>query len=285
MTLDRPIIVVGTHRSGTTFLGEVLERHPDVAYWVEPRHVWTFGNAFKPDDVLVGSDARERVAKKIRGVFGKFTERHGVARFAEKTPSNCLRLPFIDAVFPDCRFVHIHRDGRGVVRSTREKVSTQGPEMKWVFRRLAGTPVYEWPALASRFMLTFGSRLRGKPMAYWGPRPPGWRTWLERGDAHHVLLAKQWSGTIRPVLEFRESMPAERWMDIGYAEFTRDPVRTTERVLEWAGLSKDSGVLGYVEEKADPGRVDRWREAFTADELEDMRPIVESDLLALGYEW
>ena len=38
--VSRPILVVGTHRSGTTLLGRALGHHPEVAYWEEPRHVF-----------------------------------------------------------------------------------------------------------------------------------------------------------------------------------------------------------------------------------------------------
>jgi hypothetical protein len=35
----------------------------------------------------------------------------------EKTPANAIRIPFIDALYPDCVFVHIVRDGRHTTAS------------------------------------------------------------------------------------------------------------------------------------------------------------------------
>jgi hypothetical protein len=122
-------------------------------------------------------------------------------------------------------------------------------------------------------------------MAYWGPRPPGWRSWVEDNLPQHVMLAKQWAGTIKPVLEFRETIGPDRWMDLAYADLTRDPTKTIGDVLDWLDVSRDPGVLEFVEQQADPGRVDRWREAFTEQELEDMRPEIEGPLHALGYQW
>lgn len=37
--VKKPIILLGCARSGTTLLGSILEQHPDVAYWVEPRPI------------------------------------------------------------------------------------------------------------------------------------------------------------------------------------------------------------------------------------------------------
>ena len=56
-----PIILIGTHRSGTTWLGQVLSRHSSLAYWVEPRYVWSWGNNYKPDDVLTKINAKPRI--------------------------------------------------------------------------------------------------------------------------------------------------------------------------------------------------------------------------------
>ena len=97
---EPPVILVGTQRSGTTWLGDLFALHPRLAYWPEPRHVWTWGNSYKPDDVLTEADARPVVVRHIRSVFERFVRRHGKDRLVEKTPSNCLRVPFVHAVFP-----------------------------------------------------------------------------------------------------------------------------------------------------------------------------------------
>ena len=36
----RPVVILGAARSGTTLLGELLSRVPEVAYWVEPKSLW-----------------------------------------------------------------------------------------------------------------------------------------------------------------------------------------------------------------------------------------------------
>ncbi|MBK7216095.1 MAG: sulfotransferase [Candidatus Promineofilum sp.] len=41
-------------------------------------------------------------------------------RLLEKTPENCLRLPFLQALFPDARVLFLVRDGRANVHSLLE---------------------------------------------------------------------------------------------------------------------------------------------------------------------
>lgn len=282
-TISQPILVIGTHRSGTTFLGGTLARHRDVAYWEEPRHIWAHGHAFNRDDVLTAEDATPKITAYIRGAFADFLAKSGKRRLLEKTPSNCLRLDFIDRIFPDARYLHIYRDGRAVVRSTSE-VNQGTPHAEWVWKRLTGTPITEWPALIPRAARTFGRKLTGRKMAYWGPCPPGWKRWVQE-DAPHVILAKQWRYTIEPVLDFRERVDAARWIDMAYEDFMREPVDRIVQLQEFAGLGVDDRVVEFVRTTVDPTRQGKWRDELTDDVLADIRPVMEPALERLGYAW
>lgn len=44
----------------------------------------------------------------------------GPIRLLEKTPENCLRLPFLQALFPDARIIYLIRDGRSNINSLIE---------------------------------------------------------------------------------------------------------------------------------------------------------------------
>jgi len=261
----------------------VIGSHPDVAFLNEPRHVWVWGNAYRRDDVLTAKDARPLVKRHIRRVFSNFLERSGKPRLLEKTPSNCLRLPFIQQVFPDARFVHIFRDGRAVLRSTRKMQSAQ-PAGHWVVKRIAGTPPWEWPALAPRFWRTFGARALGRPMRYWGPCPPGWRRWVE-DDPRHVILAKQWVGSVEATLEFRDTAQPEHWLDIRYEDLVADPIVQLRRVLAFADLREDPDHLERVRQVVDPTRQAKWRTEVEDSVLEDTRSVFEPVLGRLGYDW
>src|SRR5688572_17089878 len=136
MSTASPILFIGTQRSGTTWMGSVLAKHPRLAYWPEPRHVWTRGNSYRPDDRLTAADARPRVARHIRDTFAHFVQERGKERLVEKTPSNCLRIPFLRAVYPDAKIILVVRDGRSVIRSTDEILEKGVPTDRMVQRAL-----------------------------------------------------------------------------------------------------------------------------------------------------
>ena len=109
-------LVVGCARSGTSILGELLAAHPSVAYVFEAQRTWDqVGNARDQSHRLVAADATPEARAQIRAWFAE--QLGSAALVVEKTPRNILRLPFVRAVFPEARVIHIVRDGRDVACS------------------------------------------------------------------------------------------------------------------------------------------------------------------------
>ena len=90
--LDRPIVIVGPPRSGTSILMNLLAEHPGLARVNEPRITWRYGNE-RGSDALRPEQARPDVRAHIRERFAAMIREQGAARMVEKTPSNALRRP------------------------------------------------------------------------------------------------------------------------------------------------------------------------------------------------
>jgi hypothetical protein len=146
MAIDRPIFIVGPHRSGTTLLYKILAEHPALGHLnranhrfpalpyfahlltrlgapddpQEAQHVWDRLWTLRDDRMDAGD-----VTAAHRAYFPPLVERvlrlRKRARFLAKYPRLSLRLGWLDALFPGCFFVHVVRDWRAVMRSTVER--------------------------------------------------------------------------------------------------------------------------------------------------------------------
>jgi len=281
MELDRPIILLGAARSGTTLLGHIVTRHPSVAFWGEPRPVWMHGHAYQDHDELDETDATPEVARYVRDAFERYVSEAGRARFAEKTPSNCLRVRFIHALFPDCRVVHIIRDGRATVRSILAE-QRKPPGKGRLRKRLRETPVRDWPAYVPVVMRTlWRSKVMRQRSTWWGPRPREWKAWLDLPP--HVQAARQWRACVEAAIRDGRTLPPETYLEIRYEDLIRRPLEIVEEVRKFADLSNAEAVREYIHTHVDADRPSRRHDPLDArverDVVEETRPLLQQ----LGY--
>jgi len=129
-----PIIVYGPPRSGTTYLMEILNRHPDVHVSRETRlFVWAhrtlnletheFYSLLDHREQFI-DHLREAYPELIRSFYGKLSP--DARYWGDKNPhyaspdsDGCLQT--IVDLFPGARFINIIRDGRGTVASVLRK--------------------------------------------------------------------------------------------------------------------------------------------------------------------
>lgn len=281
--LDRPIIVVGSPRSGTTLLGDLLEAHPALAYMQEPRLLWRYGNDGK-SDALRPDDARPEVCQHIRGKLARFVADSGRPRLLEKTPSNSLRLGFIDRVLPECRIVHIMRHGVQSVLSIRRfweqyagvrvkgRIGRRFKELDW--RR---APYYAREALHVLLPRRL-SRIAGRPV--WGPRIPGIDGLVRDLDLLDVCCL-QWRMCVEAACAYGRTLPDERYMECRLENMSPELLR---EVLEFAELDDAPELWERFEQRFDPTQpAGRLTGADPAD-IDRILAWTEPTLRWLGYE-
>lgn len=279
--IRQPIIVIGSARSGTSLLSKFLGMHPDVAYLGEPRPIWTRGHAYRGDDALGREDLTPRVADYIDRRFAEFLGRAGRSRLVEKTPSNCFRIPFIHELYPDCRIIHIFRDGRDVVHSLL-RVATKRPSGRAVVERLRQTPPWEWPGYLPMFFRTFWrTNVLGVPASHWGPRPPGWREWLDLPP--HIARAHQWKASVEAALRDGRTLHPENYLELRYEEFVRDPEEGYDRIFRFAELTPTPIVAARARERIDVDRASRWQSTLSEKQEGEVLEVILPALRSLGY--
>jgi hypothetical protein len=253
---DRSLFVLGTRRSGTTWLSELLLAHPDIGgpgtyeseqgdnlpmeslmfgaiadLWVSSRRVDLDGfNAFLGWDDLSAALRRfcDQMFLSARDHYSP-----GASWYLDKSPDNVDRIPILAAVYPDGWYVNIVRDGRDVTKST---MAAPFPDITSI-----GDAVTTW--------------VRGV------------------GDVQ------------------REGWRLERLLEVRYEQLHADPLGEVSRIFEWLGVPVTDEILAEVQPRtgkqvarlgSGPPQRSKWRDM----DPDDLAMVYEigGDLLAeLGY--
>ncbi len=257
--LDFPISIIGAARSGTTLLAEILSQHPTVSYWVEPKYIWRYRRPSAPNDVRTRKEATAPIRRYIRTKFADYVDRSEGDRFMEKTPSNCFRVPFVHAVLPDVRIVHLLRDGRDVAFSAREKW-TSPPKKEALWRRFTSVeiPLRDVPAYVMDFLRdVIGRQLDPESGYVWGPQFPG----IHEVKKEHSILetcAIQWRESVKAARDGLSVVPDAQKKEVRFEELVRKPSAVVEDICRFLDLGRDQ-IAEYAARIVQPEAADRWR--------------------------
>jgi hypothetical protein len=237
MTTPFPLIV-GSGRSGTTLLRNILDAHPDLAvaheaHFLAPlaRHRRAYGKAGGFDGEAFVTDlyldpnfrrlglgeveARSALrsafpadyAAAARAILAAYAASRGKSRFGDKTPGYVKHMALLADIFPEARFIHIIRDGRDVA--------------------LAYLDRSEW-----------GPTTVGEAALYWRSR-------VEKGREAGRLLGPR------------------RYREILYEDLVDDPEGTVRDLCDFIELEYHPGMLAYHERGRDFVTSTATPEAFT----------------------
>lgn len=283
-TFNKPVFIIGNVRSGTTILSDILSQHKDVAFWLEPKYIWRYGNAAAKHDRRTAKEASSRVRNYIQKRFFDFTQSKGKTRFMEKTPSNVFRIPFMYEVFPNALFVNIIRNGRDSSLSA-EKKWTNKPDSTAITRRLTSNeiPITELPYYgfaAVRDIL--GRTILPSKGFIWGQQFEGIHEYRKN---HSVIetCAMQWAEGQRISLSDLKVIPEAQKISIRYEDISSDLSVEINRVLNFLELPEDQNMINYAKQK-----VFNTKNRVYSDEdkkkLQTIEPIIKEQMNILGYK-
>jgi len=227
-----PVFIIGCGRSGTSILGTTLSKHSSVTYLNERRDLWS--RAYPVTDiwsdvanerggkmVLTAADETASRSRRLRESFVRETLKSHRPVLVEKLPINNFRLRFIQAIFPDVKFIHIYRNGLEVARSIELRCQAGG----WY-----GPDGYKWKQLVDFAMSKQDSA--GLPATCAGYYEKGLLEWrLSTGEA----------------VAFLSEFAAERFIEFSYADLVSSPLATVSSALTFMGLPMEPDLAAFVD--------------------------------------
>jgi hypothetical protein len=269
--LDRPIFIIGAPRSGTSLLYSILRTSSALSHWPGEAHeVWEadYHPALRGWDsnALGAADVQAAAAERIRRSF--FLVTGTKRRLIDKTPRNALRVSFVDALFPDARFVYLKRDGRDNVNSLINA---------W------RTPRYRTYELPEAHAIPGADPRWWKFVLY-----PGWRD--DTKGPLEVVCAKQWTASNDAALGAGPQLGRERWLELRYEDLVQTPVQEVGRLLDELGLRYERAIHDKAAAMGDtpinivtPPERGKWRRE-NPREIASILPLIEPTMRRMGYD-
>jgi len=240
--------IIGCGRSGTTVLGEVLEKHPSILYFFEPYHLWAtvdpitdVTNLYSQSPakfILDANDCTHDAQRRFNLLFMERAHRAGSPLIVEKTPFNAARIGYLESLKPESKFVHIIRDGVDVARSIARlsednsyQIAGKPDRSRWW-----GHNDSKWTAIARD----------GKRMKYFAGEVDQLSDFAAKG-------AYEWLVSLAEVDSWRKRL-GNRLMEITYDRLTTDPRGTIADICDFLSVPKSDAWLDLAIQKIDGTR-------------------------------
>jgi hypothetical protein len=257
--IDRPVFIVGPHRSGTTLLYNCIGRHEEVGFLDRsnhrfpafPRFARIVGSVLRtdpkpveaqrfwdylwpgPDDTMQAADLTNQQRDFYPSVIACTLKQHGKTRFVAKYPRLSLRVGWLLAMFPDAKFLHMTRDWRAVVSSTlQRKVKREKRGGGW-----------------------FGVRI------------PGWQDMMDL--PHELTAGRQFRVATRALEENARVLP-DRFYRVDYADLCGETERVMREVAAFCCLPY-SEMFQATLPKDLRSRNDKWRQNLAPEMIAMIR--------------
>lgn len=242
--------------------------------WLRGNELWSWikrrGRTDKPGSAA--SSAVPQQAVDMIRAFVRFRNsllpRPSTIRLLEKTPENCLRLPFLLALFPDARVIYLTREGPANVNSLIEG--------------------WKQPHLFPGYQVPTELEIPGYTRNRWAfTLIPGWRELTDR--PLEEICAWQWIRCNEAVLNHRERTRGEGpYLTVRQEDLVEDPVLVLGQIAAFIDIDFEHNLGRFrsglprvnAVTKPDPHK---WRKQ-NPGAIRRILPLIEPMMERLGYD-
>lgn len=288
MKVAKPIIVVGTGRSGTTIFHQMLSTHPNLA-WMSHRtcekhpgrpelnaylmrafDLPLVGDLFKRNDQaecysfwdhynpgfsmpyrdLTALDLSEKHKKAVLAATSKLTSEKRNRLLIKIT--GWSRLGFLYSLFSDAKFIHVKRDGRAVSSSFLNVpwwLGWRGPE-NWRWGPLKSDHASEW----NRFDQSFTA-----------------------------LAGIQWKILMDAIEESKKLIPEDQFMELKYEDLCEHPKEIFQQVMEFSELDWSQEFEKNINKYQLKNTNYKWEKELSQRQRDDLEGVLNGAMKKYGY--
>lgn len=297
------IFIVGSPRSGTTLLGDILDCYPQIGRWYEPYFVLDRYFQYAPNDCRTVADATDEVKAYVSNAFETFRRKRNCQIVVDKTPRNSLRIPFLRQIFPQAKFIHMLRDGRDTTLSIHREWRKRENILESRKNFLQGIQVLKefldehpfWEHKIAAFLFEIGNPtniLKGRSHLFyrlrrwngrvgWGPQFEGWQSVIDQVSTLE-FNAMQWAKCVEAVIEATPCLSPDNFLEVKYESLLAQPEEVLRQIVDFFGITASGDVDTHLA-KLKRTNTGKWQTAFSTEEQQRIAPIINPLLEQFGY--
>jgi hypothetical protein len=255
LSMDRPILITGTPRSGKSVVAELIRLTEEFTVRVEPTPTWNTGRRVREHDRRLAEDASASVRRRIRSECEAALALSGGQRYADELAHHALRIPFVSAVLPEAKIIHVIRNPEPTIAEMNfwwaHGQKNPSCVRDGIRDRIRQVRPLELPPLAYRFVKNqIWRSLRGRPAA-WGPMPPGLAQYA-RTHRPAEIAGYQWARLMEYALQDLAKLPDERVLEVRYERLVEQPEREVLRMAEFCEVRDPARMMAEGCRRLDP---------------------------------
>jgi hypothetical protein len=280
------IIIIGAPRSGTNMLRDILCEFDGVGTWPcdEINYIWRHGNRALETDQFDKSLATPKIKKYINQHFEKIAQKNNLSVVVEKTCANSLRVPFVDEIVPDAKYLFIYRDGVDAAGSAKKRWKAK-LDIPYILKKAIYVPLVDLPYYGVRYFWHRVYKIfsKEKRLALWGPQFDGLDEALRKYSLEEVG-ALQWKRCVDLSEEAFGAMPKDKVIRVKYEDFVTTPQKELKKILDELGINYKSNEIKKYTKNVSNKSLGKGRKAFDEKQLQKITSLIKDSLERYGYE-
>jgi hypothetical protein len=237
--------------------------------------------SLKHDEILPEALSQEQT-QRVKEQIARY--HFGAPYLVEKTVSNCLRVPFVKAMYPESRFIHLVRNGNDVIESAYRQWLAPA-DWRYIIQKALTYPLVDAFGYASIYAWgLFRKKISRRKTGgvTWGPRYRG----IDEDLANKSVLevcAIQWDRCVQAATSDLSYLPSGEVMTVVYEELVEKPYTNMVQIARFLDVDPTpfSSVVGQATISRE--RVGMAEQKLEQEELAVLLPYIENSMRLLNY--
>jgi len=251
----------------------------------EINYIWRHGNIHYETDELSCEMATPKVKGFITKEFDEFADKHKLNFLIEKTCANSLRVPFVDRIIPEAKYIFMIRDGMDVVGSASIRWRAK-LDIPYIFKKIRYIPLFDLPLYSYHYISSRLYKLfsKEKRLSFWGPRFKNSNKVVKKYSLEEIC-AIQWQRCVTLSEESFQNISSDRIIRVKYEDFVLNPDVELRRITGKLGITHTVEQIYKAVKVVSSDNIGKGRKLLNKNKLIKVSSLILKTLRVYGYKY